>query len=288
MVTTGTIPGRRSLTALLMSCLCVPAMGAERSVELEVASGLTAVADYWQGEANMPAVLIAHGFLQTRGFPTVRRLAASLADSGYSVLAPSLTLGIDRRAKSLACEAIHTHSMQQDIAEIDHWVNWLHRESGKPPILIGHSAGSIHTLAYLSAQPRDQVASAILISITYFGRGPAAFESPEMAERARQAIAAGAQNMDKYALAFCRDYITTAKNYLSYYEWSKKRAENAAAAIMLPLTLIVGSADDRIDQEWVASLTGEGMQVRVVDGANHFFDQEHEFDLLEQVEGILE
>ncbi len=96
-----------------MYCLCATTSGAERRVELEVAPGLTAAAAYWQGEADMPPVLIAHGFLQTREFPTVSRLAESLADFGYSVLKPSLSLGIDRRTKSLACEAIHTHSMQQ-------------------------------------------------------------------------------------------------------------------------------------------------------------------------------
>jgi hypothetical protein len=39
-------------------------------LSLERPSGLTAVSDYWAGEADRPAILILHGFLQTREFPT--------------------------------------------------------------------------------------------------------------------------------------------------------------------------------------------------------------------------
>ena len=94
-------------------------------MSLELRSGLTAVSDYWPGEADLPAILILHGFLQTREFQTVRRLAEALSDEGYSVLLPSLTLGLDRRRQSVACEAIHTHSMQQDVDELRAWIDWL-------------------------------------------------------------------------------------------------------------------------------------------------------------------
>ena len=103
---------------------------------------------YHVEKARTP-ILILHGFLQTHHFPTVRQLADSLAGLGYPVLTPSLSLGLHRRNTSLACEAIHAHSMQKDAEEVGHWVDWLQRRYQRKPVLIGHSAGSVTLLAYL-------------------------------------------------------------------------------------------------------------------------------------------
>ncbi len=85
---------------LLAMAMPVAAHAGSARMELDIAPGVTAEADYWPGEADMPAVLILHGFLQTSEFPTVRRLAESLAEEGFSVLTPSLTLGLNRRRQS--------------------------------------------------------------------------------------------------------------------------------------------------------------------------------------------
>ena len=53
------------------------------------------------------------------------------------------------------------------------------------------------------------------------------------------------------------------------------------------MDLIIGSADQRIDKAWISALPRTGLNVHVVKGANHFFDQEHEFDLQELVEEML-
>ena len=95
------MPVNPLILGLLVAASAVPVQAGSARIELEVVPGITAEADYWPGEADKPAVLILHGFLQTREFPTVRRLAEALADEGYSVLTPSLTLGLNRRRQSL-------------------------------------------------------------------------------------------------------------------------------------------------------------------------------------------
>ncbi len=145
--------------------------------------GLAATAEYLQGDAGAPAALILHGFLQTREFITVRRLADSLHESGYTILLPNLTLGINVRKESLSCEAIHTHSMQQDLNEISRWIDWLEHRKHDKIVLIGHSAGSLQLAAYLSSHLNQPIQHSILISLIAYGLGPVANETPEEQNR---------------------------------------------------------------------------------------------------------
>ncbi|OOC08947.1 MULTISPECIES: alpha/beta hydrolase [Thioalkalivibrio] len=273
-------------TVILLSLSAV-ATGGETPVVLEMPSGDAAEAAYWAGEPDKPAVLIQHGFLQTHHFPTVRRLAVALADAGFHVLTPTLTLGIDRRTASLPCEAVHTHGMEQTRNEVAVWVDWLREKTDQEPVVIGHSAGSVNLLAYLADSANTPVAHAIFISVTYFGHGEAAFESAEDAARARASLERGDAGLEEYSLGFCRQYVTTPEAYLSYYDWDRQRTERALELNTVPSTLIAGSIDDRIDLDWIETLRRHGVEVRIVEGANHFFDRMHEFDLLEEVEQVL-
>ena len=109
------------LFASLVILLCATDVLAE-IIELETAEKRISQATFLQGDNDASPLLILHGFLQTREFSTVNRLVNSLNESGYTVLAPTLTLGISRRKQSLACEAIHTHSVEKDTAEIAQWI----------------------------------------------------------------------------------------------------------------------------------------------------------------------
>jgi pimeloyl-ACP methyl ester carboxylesterase len=271
---------------LLLGCAQLAA-AEQRLVTLEVRPGIEASAAYWPGEATLPPVLIVHGFLQTREFPTVRRLAESLAESGYPVLTPTLSLGIHDRRQSLACEAIHTHDMDSDAAELARWVEWYRQETRRQPILIGHSAGNLLLLNYLAQRSDPPVSRAIMISLTYFGQGPAAFETPADAERALADLARGKDTLGEYALNYCRRYVTTPASFLSYYSWSKQRTVDSVRSVPVPTSVIIGDADQRMDRDWMQILADHSLDVITVAGANHFFDQQHEFDLLDTIEGLL-
>ena len=108
---------------LIILVFAIQTNAAAETVELETVEKQTARASYLEGGNDANPVLILHGFLQTHEFPTVNRLAVALNESGYTILAPSLTLGIHKRKKSLACEAIHTHNAASDAAEVAVWVD---------------------------------------------------------------------------------------------------------------------------------------------------------------------
>ena len=49
----------------------------------------------------------------------------------------------------------------------------------------------------------------------------------------------------------------------------------------------MGGADQRYVGDWVKDMQHVGAQVRIVPGANHFFDGTFEFDLLDAVSDAL-
>ncbi|MBL7004365.1 MAG: alpha/beta hydrolase, partial [Gammaproteobacteria bacterium] len=92
---------------------------------------------------------------------------------------------------------------------------------------------------------------------------------------------------EKFSLAFCKEYISTAENFLSYYNWSEQKVLQAINAPTSKNYIIIGGQDNRIGEKWANALQQASGRVKVIEGANHFFDQTHEFDLLETVEKIL-
>jgi len=281
------VPLNALIVWLLVAVTPMAALAGSARMELTMAPDLVAEADYWPGAANMPAILILHGFLQTREFPTVRRLAESLADEGFSVLTPSLTLGLSRRRQSLACEAVHTHSLQQDVAELRAWALWLARRAGKAPVVIGHSTGGLLLAAMLDSVPKVSIEQALLISMTAFGQIPVAEEDEILRARAMNALQDGDEEVGVYSLAYCSRYATTAAAFLSYLEWDRDRLKLALLAANVPVTLILGEKDERADEAWRDSLAVGGVAVRTVAGADHFFDLAHEFELLDEVVKVI-
>jgi pimeloyl-ACP methyl ester carboxylesterase len=258
------------------------------TLELNGPAGLTLNAEFAAGKPDLPPVLILHGFLQTHHFPTIRQLADSLAELGYPVLTPTLSLGIDRRNASLACEAVHVHSMEKDAEEIGYWVEWLRKRYQREPILIGHSAGSLTLLAYLSGRPSPPVQRAILVTMAHFGtRNEFSYETPEDGARAASALAAGATDPQPYALAYCRSYVATPADYLSYFGWNRQRVSETLNRIEVPLAVILGDEDARMDSEWLDDLKSSGIELHIIPGASHFFDRQYEFELLDEVDRLL-
>lgn len=257
-------------------------------ISLETPTGYTATAQLLEGDKSQKIVLILHGFLQTRDFFTVRRLGEALHDLGYTVLLPNLTLGIDNRRQSLACEAIHTHSMQQDVAEIKLWTDWLYRRNDHPVTLIGHSLGSLELFAYLTGEPSAPVNQAILISLITFAQGPVAKENLTERQRALRHLAQENEAISSYRLAYCDSYHSTAKNYLSYVDWNGIKTLKSLKISTVKPTILLGGGDRRLGDGWLPAMKSAGADVIQVPGANHFFDHEHEFDLLDSVVELLE
>lgn len=269
-------------------CLAVYAGQPEPEMVTEnVPGGIVATAEFHPGEKSRPAVLLIHGFLQTRHYLTVSSLMNGLHDSGYSVLAPTLSLGINSRKRSLACEAIHTHTMQQDIAEISFWIQWLKDRGYTRIYLVGHSFGSLQGLVYLNSQHYDKVVKKLittsLIDLEHsMGQGEKIKQEQSLA-LAKEKYRNNDNSLTDFSLSYCKKYTSPVNAYLSYAEWDKNRIVENLKKATVPASAILGSEDKRISQSWPSLLAAEGVDVRIIKGANHFFDAEHEFELLEAV-----
>jgi len=257
-------------------------------VTLQMDNGLDATAELMRGQPGGKPILILHGFLQTRDFFTIRRLSEALHDLGHTVLLPNLTLGINHRDQSLACEALHTHSLGQDINEIDTWIDWLHQFSHSRVTLIGHSTGSLLSLVYLAEVPSAPIDQALLISLIPFAQGPIAKESKADIRRAVERPAPASNEMLKFRLAFCDEYITTAENYLSYVTWNRDKTLAALNKTHIKPMIILGGKDMRLGDDWLPLLKQAGTHVVEIEGANHFFDHEYEFDLMDTIAELLQ
>ncbi|RDH84879.1 MAG: alpha/beta hydrolase [endosymbiont of Galathealinum brachiosum] len=271
---------------LLLAFLVTSAVFAE-TIQLTSAVNKKINANFYQGKGDANPVLMLHGFLQTNEFPTINRLAISLHESGYTVLSPNLSLGLNNRKQSIDCEAIHTHSMDSDAKELAQWIDWLHKKTGKPVTLIGHSAGGLVILNYMENNHAKSINQTILISVSYYASGPAARETIEHAQKARKAIEKGRNPLDKYALNYCETYPTYARDFLSYYNWDRDKTNAVILKHKKLISLILGTEDKRIEKNWRQQLQKTTNKIMLIDGANHFFDQTHEFDLIDAVETLL-
>ena len=257
------------------------------TVKLTTSSNKIANAEYLQGTNNASPVLLLHSFMQTREFSTVNRLANSLHDSGFTVLSPTLSLGINNRKQSLSCEAIHTHSLDSDADELKQWVNWLYNKTQKPITLIGHSSGGPVILKYIDDSNAKYVGHSILISMAYYGTGPVASETPELAEIATRAREKNSDPLGNYALRYCKTYPTYASAFLSYYNWNLKKTIDVINKYSNKVTLIIGTADKRFDNSWLQRPDAKNSHIVTIEGAGHFFDRVYELDLLDAVEALL-
>jgi pimeloyl-ACP methyl ester carboxylesterase len=275
------------LTGLLF-LLLLSSPAPAQIIQLQVSENLIATADLMQGSKEGKSVLILHGFLQTRDFFTVRRLAESLHDEGHTILLPTLSLGIDQRKQSLACEAIHTHSLEQDIDELAQWVDWFSEHQGSNITLVGHSIGSLLLLAYLDKYSSAPIESTLFISLIAFAQGPIAKESEEDRLKAIEKLEAGDNAITEHPLAFCDNYVTTPKNYLSYVNWNSQRSIDTLTKIDKQPVVILGDADRRLGKDWLPLLNRAGVETVQIPDADHFFNHGHEFVLADAISEQLE
>lgn len=271
---------------VLLSLLASTAAQAD-IIENRLATGVVFNADFQAGKPQLPAVILLHGFLQTREFPTVSRLTEGLAAAGYTTLAPTLSLGISRRAKSLPCEAAHRHTLEQDVAEIAAWVDWLAKRHSGPIIFIGHSYGSLQGLVYASSTPHPALQQLIALSLIDAERHPANVSVAALLGKAKSRVAKGDKRLVDFAMGHCTKFTATPESYFSYANWDRKRVLDISRKSRVPVRVVIGDEDNRMGKDWPEALSAAGVSVDRIRGANHFFDAEYEFDLLDLVLGLL-
>lgn len=256
-------------------------------VSISISDKINAEAEYLQGEEGKTAALILHGYLSTNNFHTVKSMAGALADEGFSVLSPTLSLNINRRKSSLKCESVHTHTLQDDINEIVKWVEWLESKGHQRIVLVGHSSGSQELLAAMSEKPKKSVVGLYLTSLFYLN-GPELGVSAKELKQAESLL--GKNTVKKYSFLFCQNnYFATPDSFLSYHKLTRKQILQDLMTIKnngVKIHVTMGSADKRykkVGENWLTDIEKTGVNMSIIDGANHFFSDEHEFDLQEQI-----
>lgn len=277
------------LTLLLFAHLSLITHASD--VQLPLAnSKLTAVANYVKGDTNKPAILILHGFLTNNKFHTIAAMEDILQMEGYATLSPNLTLGINRRRDALSCTSIHTHTLQQDMAEIDQWINWLTQQGYKKVILLGHSSGSQELLEYLSHYPAPAVSAAIFTSSFYLNGKELGTKESELLQATKD-LETGYKQPRSYSFLFCQNnYNATAESFHSYQLITRERLLQTLKSLKIPHYTIMGGGDERyhkVGLNWLTDLAATGTQLHIVDAANHFFSSDSEPKLQDVLAQIL-
>ncbi len=256
-------------------------------------NNLVALAKYEEGDHHRPAVLILHGLFSTNAFPTVRAMMESAEDLGLGVLAPNLTYAIPERRQSVMCTTLHHHTLNQDVAEIHDWIDWLHRQGYPGVILVGHSTASQLFLHALRWKPRHDVRGVILTSLFYF-KGQELGTVPAELKKASSLIARHDTSPQTWHFAFCHgNYLATAQSYFSYMRLSRPYILKALHELSAstPTWVIIGGTDKRLrrtGRNLLDQYRQSGAHLIIIKGANHFFSSEHEFDLQDRLSEILQ
>ena len=262
--------------------------GFAESLRLQSPGGKFLNAEYLRGDVRRPAIVVLHGFLQTNEFLATQSIISSLSALGYTIVGPNLSLGVPNRRQSMQCQAPHRHTFEDDLREIDFWVGWLRSQGHPSVIIVGHSWGSQHGLGYAEAHPEAPISAVIAISLVRVEQAAAIRASQIAAAQAREAR--NDRSLKLYALSYCKTFMAEPRSYLSYARWDDARVTDALARLRdrkLPVYVVFGSKDNRIDDEWVQESRRRAAQVTVIEGANHFFSSVHEFELGDRLETIL-
>ncbi|MDX1351666.1 MAG: DUF1749 domain-containing protein [Thiomicrorhabdus sp.] len=279
------------IPAFLVSIMLTFAMnGQAATVSHNLSDSMYANAEYVQGDLDKPAILIIHGFLTTNKFHTVIAMSKSLQDEGFTTLAPTLTLGINKRKNSIKCNSIHTHTLQADVDEIDSWVKWLMSRGHKKIIVVGHSSGSQEILEYLNTKPNENIIGSVFTSLFYL-KGQELGTLQNEIVFAQEMLSKKQNRPTKYSFLFCKNnYFATPESYLSYMKLDRNYVLESLQQLNIPNYTIMGSADKRylsVGKNWLDEIEQTGTKLIVVEGANHFFSSEHEFDLQDHLVEIV-
>lgn len=282
-----TLPTIARLSAacvIVFACLQANVIQAA-ALQQRLPNGLLANAEYYPSQKNKTAVLVLHGLLATHHFPTIQRLADELRDSGYGVLTPTLTLGINDRKTSLSCTALQLHTLEQNVAELSWWVDWLVDHGYHNVYLIGHSLGSVQILAYSLGKPNPAVRKLILTSLVPQGRLPGMDPLGESSQQAAARLARGDNSIGRYDLGFCHGNFTAPPNvYRSYHRWDENKVLAALHSTPTATAVILGGADHLFTpNNWIELLRTVTDHLTVLPNASHFFDGLDEFALFQQV-----
>jgi pimeloyl-ACP methyl ester carboxylesterase len=265
--------------------------------------GLTLNADFEPAAGKKPAdgvILITHGALAHRGMELIVYLQNLLKQRGYNTLAINLSLGINNRHGMYDCRITQRHRNIDAVDEIGAWVDWLKAQGVKRVAVLGHSRGGAQTALYAAERDNALLKAVVLLA-------PATRETADAAsyERRNQKPLApvltqarklvkedkGDTVLEHVGFLTCPDTSATADTFVSYYGQDPRLDTPYLIPKIKKPTLVVAAGGDEVviglDKKVAPLADGKRVQMKVVDGADHFFRDLYGDDAIEAVDAFL-
>jgi pimeloyl-ACP methyl ester carboxylesterase len=244
---------------------------------------------------------MTHGTLAHGGMEIMQALQGALKDRGITSLSITLSLGLDDRRGMYECATPHRHRHTDAVDEIGAWLGWLRGQGAGKVVLLGHSRGGNQTARYAAANPDAPAAKVILLAPSTYVADQTAQEYEkrygkplaEVLDRARQLAAAGQGSamLEPVDFLYCAKTSATAATFLSYYAPDERMdTPRLLPEIKAPVLVIAGGDDEVVKAlpEKVQPLAeGQRVQLKVIDGADHFFRDLYAEDVADTIQAAL-
>lgn len=238
-------------------------------------------------------ILIAHSLIQHNGREPIPYVQELFQEQGYSSLAINYSLEIDKRHGSFDCHAPHRYTLENSLAEIGVWIQWLKQQGVEKLILLGHSYGGNEVARYAINNDEEAIHGIVLLgpgTADHRMWSPSGYkirygkDVKDILERAELLIISGKgdQLMENVDFIFCPQATVSAASFVSYYRISPERLlPNLMKDTRKPTLFIAASEDNRLpDLNRLVRPFVDDKRTRlvVIDGAGHFFLDLHSDD----------
>lgn len=246
------------------------------------------------------AILITHGSLAHNGMEAIAYIQNLLKDKGYNTLAINLSLGLDNRHGMYDCKVTHRHRNADAAEEIGVWVEWLKKQGVKRVTVMGHSRGGAQTALY-AAERGDAAVNAVVLLAPATQENNADPRYREIFNRPLAPVLTRAQELvregrggtvlERTSLLTCADAPVTAASFVSYYgPQARVDSPSLIRKIERPVLVVVAGNDNIVaglDKKIAPLADGKRVQMKVIDGADHFFRDLYADDAVEAIDAFL-
>ena len=225
-------------------------------------------------------LLLLHGTLAHNEMEIIATLQELIVDAGVSTLAINLSYSIDNRESArYDCAVPARHTMQDAVAEMEAWQNWLDGQGAGDRWVMGHSRGGNQTSQYTLAH-QDKVKGQILLA-------PATWDYKYTIDGYQKRYGTSVTDlldkaktlapdtmMDGVSVVYCEKSGATAGAMLSYYgNYPNYDTPHVLAQTETPTLVIAGSKDTVVDDlpQKMEGMNKENVELVVIDDADHFF-----------------
>jgi pimeloyl-ACP methyl ester carboxylesterase len=249
-----------------------------------------------------PVLLMTHGTLAHGRMEIMATLQELFADAGLSSLSITLSLGQSDRNGMYDCATLHTHRHTDALDEIGVWLQWLKEQGAAQVVLLGHSRGGNQT-AWFAVERDDPVIQKVVLIAPMTWDEQASTASYEklygepvskLLARAQAQVDAGkgSAGVKTRGFIYCADATATADAVLSYYTPEPRMdTPSLIPKISKPVLVIAATEDEAVPglPDSLAPLAEQGgIELVVIDGADHFFRDLYADEVVEAIQAFVE